>query len=431
MRKAVFVVMIGMVGAGLSTPAVADGPAVGFDGVRTWNESALGAVRALRAGDADAARWYAMLNVAMYDAVNGIVGGRGEPAREPALVAGPGPRDGDPFAATVAAAHAVLVAVDPARAATYDAQRDADLAKVRPGQRRTAGARWGDEVGRRVVRARADDGSTPVQSQPAGTGPGVFRADWSGVQYRDVRPFAVRDPAAFLPGPPPALTDIGYAAAFAEVAVLGDAGLPAPDLLATYQFWSLPDGSDQPPGEWLRIALTVGGDRHLSLAQGTRMTALLSMALADTTVTTMRTKYTYRHWRPTTAIREADTDDNPVTQANPAWSARGGTVGGTPEWVSGHSSYSGAGAAVLAGFFCADDVPFAHATDTAPGGQARTYPSFSAAATEAGRSRVYGGLHFAFSDRAGQGIGRGVGDEVLATRLLRVDGTTHFGHCPR
>nr|BFE74225.1 hypothetical protein GCM10020092_075260 [Actinoplanes digitatis] len=161
------------------------------------------------------------------------------------------------------------------------------------------------------------------------------------------------------------------------------------------------------------------------------MTALLSMALADTTVTTMRTKYTYRHWRPTTAIREADTDDNPVTQANPAWSARGGTVGGTPEWVSGHSSYSGAGAAVLAGFFCADDVPFAHATDTAPGGQARTYPSFSAAATEAGRSRVYGGLHFAFSDRASQGIGRGVGDEVLATRLLRVDGTTHFGHCPR
>ncbi|MFI7540272.1 hypothetical protein [Actinoplanes sp. NPDC049599] len=38
---------------------------------------------------------------------------------------------------------------------------------------------------------------------------------------------------------------------------------------------------------------------------------------------------------------------------------------------------------------------------------------------------------FAFSDRAGQGIGRGVGDEVLATRLLRADGPTHVGSCPR
>ena len=146
---------------------------------------------------------------------------------------------------------------------------------------------------------------------------------------------------------------------------------------------------------------------------------------------TVRAKYIYRHWRPTTAIREADTDGNPLTQANPAWSARAGSVGGTPELVSGHSSYSGAAATVLAGFFCSDNIGFTHATDTAPGGQARTYASFSSAATEAGRSRVFGGQHFAFSDRAGQGIGRGVGSEVLATQLLRLDGSTHFGDCPR
>jgi hypothetical protein len=161
------------------------------------------------------------------------------------------------------------------------------------------------------------------------------------------------------------------------------------------------------------------------------MTALVSMALADSTVTTVRTKETYRHWRPTTAIREADTDGNPLTTANPTWSARAGSVGGSPEWTSGHSSYSNTAAVVLAGFFCSDNVRFTHVSDTAPGGQARSYPSFSAAATEAGRSRVFGGQHFAFSDRAGQGIGRGVGDEVLATRLLRVHGSTHVGSCPR
>jgi hypothetical protein len=449
MRKVIVAVTLGLVCAGTGVPAHAGGsaagvsagaaagvsagaggPAAGSEAVRTWNEAAFGAVRALRAGDADAARWYAMLNVAMYDAVHGIVGGHGEPARQHALVAGPGPRDGDPFAAAVAAAHTVLVAVDPARAATYDAQRDADLDHAEPGRPRTVGAHWGDEVGRRVVQARADDGSSPVQTQAAGTGPGVFRAEWSGVQYRDVRPFAVRDPAVFVPGPPPALGSVDYAAALAEVAVLGDARVPAPELLATYQFWSLPAGSAQPPGEWMRIALTVGGDRRLSLAEGVRMTALVGMALADTTVATVRTKHTYRHWRPTTAIREADADGNPLTPADPAWAARAGSVGGTPEWVSGHSSYSGVAATVLAGFFCSDNVGFTHATDTAPGGEARTYPSLSSAAAEAGRSRVAGGLHFGFSDRAGQAIGRGVGDEVLATRLLRADGPTHHGDCP-
>jgi len=279
------------------------------------------------------------------------------------------------------------------------------------------------------VALRADDGSRPVQTQPAGSGPGVFRADWSGVQYRDVRPFAIANPAVYSPGAPPALDSLDYAAAFAEVSILGNAALPDPAKLATYQYWSLPTGTVQPPGEWLAIALEVSDARGLGLADATRLAALLSMAEADAAVVTVAAKFTYRHWRPTTAIREADTDGNPLTQADPAWAARAGSVGGTPEWVSGHSSFSGAAASVLAGFFCADAVSFQHVTDSS-GGQARTYPSFSAAAAEAGRSRVFGGQHFEFSNQAGLGIGRGVAGEVLATRLLYLAGPTHHGTCP-
>ncbi|MBG0568347.1 vanadium-dependent haloperoxidase [Actinoplanes aureus] len=423
MSKLLFVAVLSL--AGVSVP-VTEHAHTDIDAVRVWNGFALDAVRATRATDADAARLYAMVNVAIYDAVNGLAGSRDR--RTHALVPGPGPRDGDPQAAAAAAAHAVLVRLDPARTATYDTRLDADLARLPGGE---TGARWGREVGQAVVTARAGDGSTPVETQGAGTGPGVFRAAWAGVQYRNVRPFAVADPARHVPGPPPALTSLQYAAAFAEVAILGDAALPEPDLLATYQFWSLPAGSGQPPGEWLRIGLTVAADRHLPLADQARLAALLTMALADTTVATVRTKYTYRHWRPTTAIREADTDGNPATAPNPAWSARAGSVGGTPEYVSGHSSYSGAGAAVLAGFFCSDAIPFHHATDSAPGGAARGYPGFAAAAAEAGRSRVYGGQHFEFSNQAGLGVGHGVAGEVLSTELLRRTGPTHFGACPR
>jgi membrane-associated phospholipid phosphatase len=323
-----------------------------------------------------------------------------------------------------------MVGLDPDRSASYDAQLAADLARLRPGRPRDLGVSWGRQVAQQVLSNRANDGSRPVESQPAGSGPGVFRAEWSGVQYRNVRPFAVADPGVFVPGPPPALDSLDYAAAFAEVALLGDAALPAPDKLATFQFWSLPAGSVQPPGEWVKIALNVSGARRLSLEDAARLMALVSMALADTTIVTVRTKFQYRHWRPTTAIREADTDGNPLTAPNPTWTSRAGSVGSSPEYVSGHSSFSGAAAATLAGFFCADRIRFTHTTDSAPGGEARTYPSFSAAAAEAGRSRVFGGQHFEFSNQTGLAIGRNIADKVLATRLLYRTGPTHHGECP-
>ncbi|WP_063643010.1 vanadium-dependent haloperoxidase [Actinoplanes sp. N902-109] len=416
-----------LTGAGAGAPSTAP---VDIDSVRGWNDLALTAVRTTRATDADAARLYAMIGVAIYDAVNGLTAG---PARAPALVPGPGPRGGDEQAAAAAAAHAVLVRADPDRAVSYDVRLESDLTRLRdartPGV--TSGERWGRQVGEAVVASRATDGSTPVESQPAGAGPGVFRAAWPGAQYREVRPFAIADPARYLPGPPPALDSVAYAGAFAEVAVLGNAALPAPDLLATYQFWSLPAGSSQPPGEWLRIALEVAQARHLPTAAQARLDALITLALADTTVSTVNTKYTYRHWRPATAIREADTDGNPATTPDPTWSPRAGSAGSSPEYVSGHSSYSTAAATVLAGFFCNDAIPFTHTTDSAPNGTPRTYPTFSAAAAEAGRSRIYGGQHFDFSNQTGATIGRGVATEVLAHSLLLRRGPTHHGACPR
>ena len=61
----------------------------------------------------------------------------------------------------------------------------------------------------------------------------------------------------------------------------------------------------------------------------------------------------------------------------------------------------------------------------------RSFASFSDAATEAGRARIFAGIHFEFSNQAGQAAGRGVGDEILANALLRLQGPTHNGQgCP-
>jgi hypothetical protein len=151
------------------------------------------------------------------------------------------------------------------------------------------------------------------------------------------------------------------------------------------------------------------------------------MAMADTVAPTYETKHRYHSWRPTTAIRFAD-DGNPDTATDTAWSPRGGSVGGTPEHFSGHSTFSFAAATVLAGFFCTDDVAFSLTTDAQP--QTRTYASFSAAADEAGRSRILGGLHFPFSDTMGRTAGRAIAEEVLAKALLPEHGRAHHTGCP-
>lgn len=398
--------------------------------LRVWNELALAAVRATRAADVDAARTYAMVNVAMYDAVNGLLAGR-RLEREAALVPPAGaPPFADPSAAVAAAAHAVLSALLPDQAAGFDAQLAADeqaLASV-PGA--TRGFEWGAAVGTKVVAARAQDGSRPVEDAPAGSGPGVFRAAWSNTQFRNLTPFAIADPAAYVSSPPPALASVAYAAALAEVKVLGNAANPDPDALATFQFWALSAGTVQPAGEWLRIALELAEAQRLGLQDRTRLFALVTMALADVVAPTIRTKFVYQHWRPATAIREADTDGNPLTDPDPSWGPRAGGIGSTPQHTSGHSAFSAAAATVLAGFFCRDEIAFSHLNDGAPAAQARSYPSFSAAAAEAGRSRIYGGQHFEFSNQAGLAAGRGVGGEVLANALLRKRGPTHFGACP-
>jgi hypothetical protein len=395
-----------------------------------WNNLALDAVRTARASDADAARTYAMVNVAVFDAVNGVLA-RGHLARQSALVSPAGaPRVANCAAAVDGAAYAVLTGLFPDQAARFDTQLAADKRALGHAVGVVAGLTWGNSVGTRVVVTRASDGARPVETVPPGSGPGIFRAAWSNAQFRNLAPFAIADPGRFVSPPPPALTSVEYAAAFAEVKILGNAAIPDPGALARFQFWNLAAGTDQPAGEWLKIALEVSAARHVQFFDEMRLLALVTMALSDVVAPTYSSKFIYAHWRPATAIREADTDGNPLTDADPTWTPRAGGIGANPQHTASHSAYSAASATVLAGFFCRDDIAFAHLNDGAPDDTPRTYTSFSAAAFEAGRSRVEGGLHFQFSNQAGLAAGRGVGAEVIATALLRKVGPTHFGACP-
>lgn len=159
-------------------------------------------------------------------------------------------------------------------------------------------------------------------------------------------------------------------------------------------------------------------DRKLDLFESARLFALLNAAMADAAVCCWECKFKYALWRPVHAIREADRDGNPATDPDADWEPLLPTPP-FPAYTSGHSSFSGAAEAVLTGFFGTDAVPFASAADGRPDAT-RSFGGFREAAEEAGKSRIYGGIHYEFDNSAGLASGRAVGRHVLRC-LLRPD----------
>jgi hypothetical protein len=229
-------------------------------------------------------------------------------------------------------------------------------------------------------------------------------------------PFAMPAPEYFRPQGPPDLDSAAYAADFLEVKSLGRAtgSSRTADQTVIAFFWT-----DNTFSHWNRIAVSVALERRTSLAQNARLFALLNIAMADAGIAVWDAKFLYRFWRPFSAIPQADSDDNPLTLADPAWTSLVLTPN-HQEYPSGHGGLSGAAARVLARLF-GDNTTFTHRTDTAPFAP-RTHHSFSAAADEANNSRVYGGIHFRSAVKDGRTIGDQVGRLVMDTLLRPIHG---------
>ena len=399
--------------------------------VRNWNQLALDTARTKNASDAQAARLYAMVNVAIYDAVNGIASRHGSMDRDHALVPPDGaPAHGDTIAAAASAAHAVLIGLYPDLAARFDAQLASDLSGLRGSGPVSAGREWGEHVGAEVLAARANDGSSPDETQPPGVGPGQFRAAWSGTQFRNLLPFAIADSSVYVsPGPPGShqprvCSRPGRGEAAGQC---GDSGRPEARHLPILESWcgnqSASRGMDPDrPRSYQRSTASAHGNgaavRAAQYGDGRHRRAYLSDQVR------------LSHLAPGYGDSGSGHRRQSEHHRRPGMESTRRGIGGTPEHWSGHSSFAGAAARVLAGFFCQDNIPFTLVTDSAPGAQARSYPSFSAAEAEMGRSRVLGGIHFEFSNQAGITAGRGVAAEVLSRKLLLQRGPTHFGQCP-
>ena len=186
------------------------------------------------------------------------------------------------------------------------------------------------------------------------------------------------------------------------------------DQMLIGQFWN---GAIQ--NYWNEITQTASVARHLTTAENARLFALLNLSLADSVIAFYDTKYTYNFWRPVTAIRAADGDNNPETLADTTWLPEGGkNTAPDPSYPGAHATISAAGAEVLERFFKTDDFDLNVTSEVLPGTQ-RSFTSFSAAFREASFSRILAGQHFSFDEKAGGRLGRDVAAFVVDRILIR------------
>ena len=389
------------------------------DEVIDWNNVMLGTIRTNSISPLQGTRMSAAMNTAMYDSVNSIARTH-RPYHVDMTAAAGTSRE----AAAAQAAHRVLSGLAPVGQATYDAALATSLSNVPDGPGKTAGIELGNTVGAAMLALRANDGASVVVPYTPGTDPGEWRptppanAPAAAPQWGNVTPWAMTSPSQFRnPDGPLALDSVEYTTAFNQVKEIGSATSTTRTLDQSNiaQFWAGQTGTSTPVGHWNRIAQTVAESQGNTLEENTRMFALLGIAQADAVISSWDNKYHYNYWRPVTAIREAGTDGNPDTVADPNWTSFI-TTPNHPSYTGGHGTVSGASGAVLADFFGTDNISFTSSTEgfSVPD---RTFTSFSQAATEGANSRLYGGIHWDFDNQDGLAGGRALGHHVFATQL--------------
>jgi hypothetical protein len=382
-------------------------PDAGPNAVVTWNTHAQTAIETARQSPTAAARSFAMVQGAVYDAVNAIAG----TPYEPYLVA-PRTRRGDSVPAAVAtAAHRVLLSMFPDQAAALRAQYDESLAAISDGPSERGGIAVGEATAAAMIAARRDDGAFSDATWRVGTAPGEWRPTppgfvQAGAWFATLKTFVVRDAGDYRAPGPPALRSAAYARDLNEVKALGSATSTArtPDQTESAIWWD-----DPRLVEW-DIKRRLAATHRLGTLQTARMFAMVDVAAVDALIACYQEKKYWSLWRPVTAIPLADTDGNPATTADPAWTPLRVTAPST-EYPSGHACFTSATVVALRKFFGRDDLSIsAYSADS---GTTRSYDSLSSALAELLEARVWAGVHFRTASVDGERLAATVTRDVL------------------
>ena len=377
---------------------------VSADVITDWNEKAVAFVTPRMTPPA-AQRAVAIVQVAMFDAVNAI-----EPRYRPYLIQLPAPSTASKEAAAAAAAGAALRRLVPQVEKEVSDAVAVYLAAVADGDAKSDGVKLGTAVADRILEARGGDGANAADSYRPQTRPGVYVPTpfTVGSAWPNLKPFAMTSPAQFRPQPPVALASAQWAADYNEIKELGARASTKRSARQTEdaRFWLITGPQSTDP-----IARQLVAANRMNLVDSARFMALSAVALADAYVAVLDAKYHYEFWRPITAIRNGDNDDNPATERDAAWQPIDSTPM-HPEYPCAHCIGSAALAAVVETVLGSADVPeVAMTSPTAPGVTHR-WTNMRVYAAEVSNARIFAGFHYRFSTVVGADMGRKLGEYV-------------------
>jgi hypothetical protein len=360
------------------------------------------------------ARAAVIMQVAVFEAVNSIVGDY-EPYRRK-IDAAP---SASPEAAAVSAAHSVLTKLYADKAPQLDAERDKSLAAIADGPAKTHGVAVGMAAAEAIIALRTGDGfeivvpytpkSEPGQWQP--TPPDFTPAFMPGLG--EVATFAIGNARQFRAAPPPPLQSKRYARDYHEVKRVGEAQSTerSAHRARLAHFYDATDAD----GIYYPAARQISAARGGTLSQNARLFALLAMAIWDGAVACFETKYHFNLWRPTTAIRAAQTDGNDRTEPDPNWQPLVFTPP-FPAYPSGHATFGGAARVILEHEFGPGGHSITLSNPKVPDIVLR-YNNFKRITDDIDEGRIYGGVHYRFDQEAGALLGKRVGEYILGYML--------------
>ena len=374
------------------------------DVITDWDERATAVASSSALGE----RELAIVDIAMFDAVNSVVH-----RYRPYIVREDGVGSASPEAAAASAAATALTKLHPESSGQFSDALAGTLVGLSAAPAEVAaGVSLGERVALRIVAARSADGATGGDLYRPRTRPGIYVATTPMVQpsWPNVPPFVLARCDQFRPGPPVALGSAAWAADYNEVKTFGALGSVARTAAQTEaaHFWLM-----RGPPAYHPVARQIDVARHLDLIDSARWMAMASAALTDAYIAVFDAKYHYEFWRPVTAIRNGDIDGNPATTIEPGWQPMEPTPM-HPEYPCAHCIESATLAALVA---ATGGLPPGMAiTLTSPSapGVTHRWTSLEAMTEEVANARVWAGFHFRSSARVGDSMGEQVGHYVAA-----------------
>ena len=376
------------------------------DAVTDWNVRASQFVFDAKMGTPPAVRLMAVVQTAVQEAVTSL-------PRQGA--------DGIAVDAAVAAANrAALVKLLPTQEAAIQAAFQAAVGALPEGTAKATGLATGERAALAVLAARGNDGAGAAESYRPTTAAGVYvpTAAPAVPQWAQRKPWLMARPDQFRPAPPPALDSALWTRDYNEVKALGSRASTtrSPEQTAIAKFWEF-----SLPSIYFGVVRSVAVEPGRDVLRNARLYAASAQAMDDALIAVMDAKYHYHFWRPATAIRNGDADNNAATERDAGWVAFSDNPM-HPEYPSAHSILAGAVGALLQAELAGAPVPVLATTSPSAGGATRRWNRIDDFTAEVANARVYEGIHYRHSTEIGLAMGRQIGQLAAARHFSATAG---------